>query len=186
MAVSLFGDKRQLQRNINNIFGLQDSQQHIAQMQSLLNIPLETQPRSRRDIDSVYIVANSAELTLIKPFIEVAINPDTKPPKLFSNSRSNTGQTQYEDLSGVAYSDLPILINPDPELAAQMKELWPKDSNAEKRLQALGMDAYRLMDELPQMKVVAGYTVKGETGVLSIDDNCVINRELSWTEHEAL
>ncbi|WP_093268146.1 penicillin-binding protein activator [Vibrio xiamenensis] len=186
VAVSLFGDKRQLQRNINNIFGLQDSQQHIAQMQSLLNIPLETQPRSRRDIDSVYIVANSAELTLIKPFIEVAINPDTKPPKLFSNSRSNTGQTQYEDLSGVAYSDLPILINPDPELAAQMKELWPKDSNAEKRLQALGMDAYRLMDELPQMKVVAGYTVKGETGVLSIDDNCVINRELSWTEHEAL
>ena len=186
VAVSLFGDKRQLQRNINNIFGLQDSQQHIAQMQSLLNIPLETQPRSRRDIDSVYIVANSAELTLIKPFIEVAINPDTKPPKLFSNSRSNTGQTQYEDLSGVAYSDLPILINPDPELAAQMKELWPKDSNAEKRLQALGMDAYRLMDELPQMKVVSGYTIKGETGVLSIDDNCVINRKLSWTEHEAL
>ncbi len=186
VAVSLFGDKNQLQRNINNVFGLQDSQQHIAQMQELLNLPLETQPRSRRDVDAVYIVANSAELTLIKPFIEVAINPDTKPPKLFSNSRSNTGETQYEDLSGVEFSDLPILINPDPELQAQMKELWPKASNAEKRLQALGMDAYQLMEKLPQMKVVAGYTIDGETGVLSIDDNCVINRKLSWAEHAAL
>ncbi len=186
VAVSLFGDKRQLQRNINEVFGLQDSQQHIAQMESLLGMKLESQPRSRRDVDSVYIVANSAELTLIKPFIEVAINPDTTPPKLFSNSRSNSGETQYEDLSGVAYSDLPILIDPEPELEAQMEELWPKDSNAEKRLQALGIDAYRLLEQLPQMKVVSGYTIQGETGVLSIDDNCVINRQLSWTEHEAL
>ncbi len=43
-------------------------------MESQLGMGLESQPRSRRDIDAVYIVANSSELTLIKPFIEVAIN----------------------------------------------------------------------------------------------------------------
>ncbi|MGR5470094.1 penicillin-binding protein activator, partial [Vibrio astriarenae] len=89
VATNYFGDKRQLQKNINEVFGLQESQQRIAQMQSLMGIPLESQPRSRRDVDAVYIVAKSSELTLIKPFIEVAINPDAKPPKLFSNSRSN-------------------------------------------------------------------------------------------------
>ncbi len=185
VAVNLFGDKRQLQRNINNVFGLQDSQQNIAQMESLLNINLESQPRSRRDIDSVYIVASSAELTLIKPFIEVAINPDTTPPKLYSNSKSNSGGRQYEDLTGVTYSDIPLLIHPQPEIAEQMERLWPKDSNGERRLQALGMDAYQLMVELPQMKVVEGYTVEGQTGVLSIDDQCVIQREISWAEHGA-
>jgi len=183
VAVSLFGDKRQLQRDINNVFGLQASQQNIAQMESLLSTPLESQPRSRRDIDSVYIVANSAELTLIKPFIEVAINPDTVPPKLYSNSRSNSGRHQYEDLSGVTYSDIPLLIHPDAALKAQMDQLWPKDSNAEKRLQALGMDAYRLMEHLPQMKVVTDYTIDGNTGTLSIDENCVVQREISWAEH---
>jgi len=185
VAVSLFGDKRQLQRDINSVFGLQASQQNIAQMESLLDIPLESQPRSRRDIDSVYIVANSSELTLIKPFIEVAINPDTVPPKLYSNSRSNSGRHQYEDLSGVMYSDIPLLIHPEASLEAQMDQLWPKDSNAEKRLQALGMDAYRLMEHLPQMKVVSDYTVDGNTGVLSIDENCVVQREISWAEHGA-
>lgn len=185
VAVNLFGDKRQLQRNINSVFGLQDSQQNIAQMEALLNIDLESQPRSRRDIDAVYIVASSAELTLIKPFIEVAINPDTIPPKLYSNSKSNSGGRQYEDLTGVTYSDIPLLIHPQPEIEQQMEKLWPKDSNGERRLQALGMDAYKLMVELPQMKIVEGYTVSGQTGVLSIDDQCVIQREISWAEHGA-
>lgn len=183
VAVNLFGDKRQLQRNINSIFGLQDSQQNIAQIESLLGIGLESQPRSRRDIDAVYIVANSADLTLIKPFIEVAINPDTRPPKLFSNSNSNAGGRQYEDLSGVSYSDIPLLIHPSPSLQQQLSQIWPDSSNAERRLQALGMDAYQLMVELPQMKIVEGYTLDGQTGVLSIDDQCVVQREISWAEH---
>ncbi|MDE1310229.1 YraN family protein [Vibrio aestuarianus subsp. cardii] len=186
VAVNLFGDKRQLQRNINTVFGLQDSQQNIAQMDALVGIDLESQPRSRRDIDSVYIVANSAELTLIKPFIEVAINPDATPPKLFSNSRSNSGNKQYEDLSGVTYSDIPLLIHPNPQLDSQMNQLWPKNSNTERRLQALGMDAYQLMVELPQMKVVEGYNIQGKTGTLSINDQCIVQREISWTERSAL
>lgn len=183
VAVNLFTDKRQLQRNINSAFGLQDSQQHIAQMESLLSLPLESQPRSRRDVDAVYIVAGSSELTLIKPFIEVAINPDTNPPKLFSNSRSNSGRHQYEDLTGVMYSDIPLLIAPNSAIEAQMNQMWPKGSNAEKRLQALGMDAYLLMEQLPQMKIIHGATVSGNTGVLSIDEHCVVQREISWAEH---
>ena len=44
VASSYFGDKRQLQKNINNVFGLQESQQRIAQMQSLMRISLESPP----------------------------------------------------------------------------------------------------------------------------------------------
>ncbi|EKO3566503.1 penicillin-binding protein activator [Vibrio metschnikovii] len=186
VAVNLFGDKRQLQRNINNVFGLQASQQNIAQMNSLLGISLESQPRSRRDIDAVYIAAGIADLTLIKPFIEVAINPDTRPPKLFSNSNSNSGGRQFEDLTGITYSDIPLLIEPNNPIATQAAELWPRTSNADRRLQALGMDAYQLMLELPQMKAVKGYTISGQTGVLGIDQNCIVQREISWAEHGAL
>ncbi|HCZ9258494.1 TPA: penicillin-binding protein activator [Vibrio alginolyticus] len=186
VAASYFGDKRQLQKDINEVFGLQESKQRIAQMQSLMRIKLETQPRSRRDVDAVYIVARSTELTLIKPFIEVAINPDTKAPQIFSSSRSNSGGATYEDLTGIIYSDIPLLIDPDPSVTAEMNELWSEQSNMEKRLKALGMDAYKLIGELPQMKVVPGYSVGGQTGILSIDNNCVVQRELSWAERGAL
>ncbi|MGY0616637.1 penicillin-binding protein activator [Vibrio sp. FJH11] len=185
VATTYFGDNRQLQKDINDVFGLQESKQRIAQMQSLMQIKLETQPRSRRDVDAVYAVARSNELTLIKPFIEVAINPDAKPPKMFSSSRSNSGGTSYDDLNGIIYSDIPLLIDPDPTVAAEMKELWGPQSNMEIRLKALGMDAYKLIGELPQMKAVPGLSVRGQTGVLSIDSNCVVQRELSWAERGA-
>ena len=183
VASRLFGDTRELQRDINDVFGLQESKQRIAQMESLTGVKLETQPRSRRDVDAVYIAARNTELTLIKPFIEVAINPHDKPPKLFSNSRSNSGGATYSDLNGITYSDIPLLIEPDLTVISEMNELWSDQSNVAKRLTALGMDAYKLIGELPQMKVVPGLSVRGQTGVLSIDSNCVVQSELSWAEY---
>ncbi|MGR5095844.1 penicillin-binding protein activator [Vibrio maritimus] len=180
VAVAQYANRAQLQKTINNVFGLQESQQRIAQMEALTGMKLENQPRSRRDIDSVYIVANNADLTLIKPFIEVAINPDAPQPKLFADSHSHSEKRQYEDLTGVVYSDIPLLVNEDSELDAQMNKFWPKSSNAEKRLQALGMDAYTLTKELPQLKAVEGYSVDGQTGVLTLDQSCIVQRQISW------
>ncbi|USD64873.1 penicillin-binding protein activator [Vibrio sp. SCSIO 43136] len=183
-AVSYFGNKSQLQKNINQVFGLTDSQGRIAQLEQIIGMETESQARSRRDVDAVYVVGANSDLTLIKPFIEVAINPDSTPPKLFASSRSNSGSKhQYEDLSGVVYSDIPMLINHDSSLNAKIEALWPKSSNSEKRLHALGMDAYRLILELPQMKVVEGYRFAGQTGELSIDEQCVVQREVQWAEH---
>ncbi|MFA0440547.1 penicillin-binding protein activator [Vibrio sp. 10N.286.49.B1] len=183
IAVAQYSSRAQLQKTINNVFGLQESQQRIAQMEALTGMKLENQPRSRRDIDSVYIVANGADLTLIKPFIEVAINPDASQPKLFADSHSNSSKRQYEDLTGVVYSDIPMLIEEDEQLEAQITKFWPKSSNAEKRLQALGMDAYALTKELPQLKAVEGYSVDGQTGTLTIDSNCVVQRQIAWGVH---
>jgi outer membrane PBP1 activator LpoA protein len=186
-VVSYFGTKPKLQQNINSTFGVSASQSRIVRMENLLGMELENQARSRRDVDSVYIIAKSSELTLIKPFIEVAINPEATPPKLFASSRSNSGgKRQFEDLSGVMFSDIPLLVEQSGRLNTQMSEIWPDQSNGQKRLQALGMDAYTLINELPQMKVVQGYQVDGQTGVLSINEQCVVQREISWAEHDAL
>lgn len=48
------------------------------------------------------------------------------------------------------------------------------------------MDAYKLILELPQMKVMPEYSVKGQTGTLTINNECVVQREVSWAEHEAI
>ncbi len=84
------------------------------------------------------------------------------------------------------YSDIPLLIDADPTVKAEMSELWGQQSNIEIRLKALGMDAYQLIGELPQMKVIPGLSIHGQTGILSIDNNCVVQRELSWAERGAL
>ncbi len=184
-AVSYFGEKGELQKDVNRTFGIEASQNRISQMRGILKRNLEHQARSRRDIDAVYMVAKSSELTLIKPFMEVILNPEAKPPKLFTNSRSNNGvKRQHEDLTGIVFSDIPMLIEKDAELDAKMEQLWPKQSYGQRRLQALGMDAYHLINELPQMKAFSDYQVKGQTGLLRVDEQCIIQREISWSEHE--
>ncbi|KEY90512.1 penicillin-binding protein activator [Candidatus Photodesmus katoptron] len=182
VKVQFFGNKNQLQKNINSAFGLEKSKQNIAQIKSLTKLELKSQPRSYRDIDAVYIVANGSDLTLIKPFIEVAINPDTQPPKIFSNSLSNNSSTQYEDLTGIEYSDIPWLINKNILLKKNMEKIW-KNSNAEKRLQALGIDAYTLIQQLPKMKIISDYSIQGQTGILSVNNQCVIQRKMTWAKH---
>lgn len=181
VSVDMFADKTKLQRGIEEVFGLETSQQNIAQITRLTGLKLETEPRSRRDIDAVYIVASNAELTLIKPFIEVAVNPDATPPALFASSRSHNTAGQVEDLTGISYSDIPLLISPNPEISDELKSIWPDASNAELRLKAMGMDAYSLMMDLNKMRAF-GESINGQTGLLSIDDQCVVQRELSWQD----
>ncbi|KAB2824350.1 penicillin-binding protein activator [Aliivibrio finisterrensis] len=183
-SISYFGQKSQLQQKVNSVFGIESSQARIYQMNALAEMELESQPRSRRDIDAVYIVAKSSELVLIKPFIDVAINPGITPPKLYASSRSNSGhQTKLVEIQGIEFSDIPLLIKEDHKFKAQYDELWPKSSNGETRLHALGMDAYQLIAELPQMKAVDNYHMQGKTGELSINQQCVIQREISWAIH---
>lgn len=183
-SISYFGKKSQLQQKVNSVFGLESSQARIYQMNALTKIELESQPRSRRDIDSVYMVARSSELVLLKPFIDVAINPGITVPKLYASSRSNSGsQTKLVEIHGIEFSDIPLLINEDNKFKAQYDELWPKSSNGETRLHALGMDAYQLIAELPQMKALDDYHMEGKTGELSINQECVIQRQMSWSIH---
>ncbi len=87
--VEYFKNRAEMQKTVQRVFGLTESQARIQQMKQLLGLDMEAEQRSRRDVDAVYLVANAGELTLLKPFIEVAINPDVTPPKLYASSRSN-------------------------------------------------------------------------------------------------
>lgn len=84
------------------------------------------------------------------------------------------------DIRGIEFSDIPLLVNANQHFMGQFDELWPNSNNTEVRLHAFGMDAYKMITELPQMRVVDNYTTQGNTGVLSLDNQCVVQRELSW------
>jgi len=177
------GDRDKMQARIRDIFGLDASQRRISQLKKLTDLPLQSQARSRRDIDAVYMVAGAAELTLLKPFIEVAINPDVLPPKLYASSRSNNradGMGQLAELEGIEFSDIPLLVHAQSDAYKSYQQRHPSPSNNTTRLHALGMDAYQLLKGLPQMQAQPGYQLNGQTGQLSLADQCIIHRQLDW------
>ncbi|WP_429737940.1 penicillin-binding protein activator [Enterovibrio makurazakiensis] len=181
--VEFFKNRSAMQKTVKRVFGLTESQGRIQQMNQLLGLDMESEQRSRRDVDSVYLVANAGELTLLKPFIEVAINPDVKPPKLYASSRSNNrvnGVGEIGELRGIEFSDVPLLVEPNDPTAARFNQLWPELDNGMTRLYALGMDAYALIEALPQMQALPEYRYEGHSGELSLGDYCTVNRSVSW------
>ncbi|MEZ8027373.1 LppC family lipoprotein [Enterovibrio norvegicus] len=178
-----FKNRAAMQKTVQRVFGLTESQGRIQQMNQILGLDMEAEQRSRRDIDAVYLVANAGELTLLKPFIEVAINPDVQPPKLYASSRSNNrinGVGEVGELRGIEFSDVPLLVENNHPAAARFHQLWPGLDNGMTRLYALGMDAYSLIEALPQMQALPEYRLEGQSGELSLGEQCTVNRTVSW------
>ncbi|MFD2178805.1 penicillin-binding protein activator [Veronia pacifica] len=186
--VEYFSDQATMQRRIQTIFGLFDSQNRIEQMRQILSLDLETEQRSRRDVDAVYLVASARQLMSLKPFIDIAINPDVMPPKLFASSKSNgtvsgIGQiSENGEVKGVSFSDVPLIIDQNNPAAVRFHQLWPSQKNTSTRLYAIGMDAYQLIQALPRMQASSDFRLQGQSGELSMTDGCIVNRSLSWAK----
>jgi uncharacterized protein len=51
------------------------------------------------------------------------------------------------------------------------------------RLYAMGIDAWTLANSFNQVRQTPGFTIDGNTGKLSANQDCVINRTLSWSQY---
>ena len=171
-----FGSKAQIQQQISQIFGPTARRSRANQ---IAQISASTGIEGSRAVDAIYIIGSKSELTLIKPFIELNIDPSIAPPAMYASSRSNSDSKSFE-LNGVEYSDIPLLVSPDPSFMAHFNQLWPNQGKTSVRLHAFGMDAYKVATELPQLRAIPGFTASGATGKLSVDSQCVVQRQLDW------
>jgi uncharacterized protein len=94
--------------------------------------------------------------------------------------------TDDRDLQGVVFCDMPWVIDSahqSTHLATTIKQTWPKAADTYGRLFALGIDAYHLLPYLTDLRGQLSARFEGETGMLSIDGNGRIRRQLSWAKY---
>nr|WP_086938342.1 penicillin-binding protein activator [Thaumasiovibrio occultus] len=180
-----YRERNELRQVINRAMGLSGSQRRAAEVSDVTNTDVNFQPRTRRDIDAIYMISTHPEISLLKPYIEVTVRPGVQPPPMFTSSRSNLVAIRPDDIvemRGVQFSDIPLLISDPNRMMPRINSLWPNANTSITRLLALGMDAYLLTQELPEMQVSSDYKVTGQTGVLNVGDQCIINRGIEWAE----
>ncbi|CDL82393.1 penicillin-binding protein activator [Xenorhabdus szentirmaii] len=134
-------------------------------------------------VDAVYIVATADELTVIKPMIDMAIS-SRKRPDLYASSRSNkfgAGPDFRLEMDGMQFSDIPLLSGINPPLMQQAAKKFANDYSL-MRLYAMGIDAWSLANQFTQMQHNMDFRLNGESGELSITDNCTILRQLPWMQ----
>ena len=183
-----YKSRNDMQNTVKALFSVNSSNQRISLMQNLVGADIKVKNRSRRDIDAIYIIATPSEAMLAIPYISTTQNPYAPQVAVYASSRThgnNLSKSQTRDLNGLIFSDMPWLLNPDRELKQQTLALWPNMSKIQQNLFAMGYDAFQLIPNLLQLRNFPNLRLAGQTGILYIQDNGVIEREFSWAKYRS-
>ncbi|WP_312625463.1 penicillin-binding protein activator [Scandinavium sp.] len=191
-----FGSANELRGNVNGGGGIALTGSPVSaslpQQQSVtiggLTIPAppsDAQITGGGKVDAVYIVATPEEIAYIKPMIAMR-NGSQSGATLYASSRSAQGTAGPDfrlEMDGLQFSEIPMLAGSNPALMQQALSAVRNDYSLA-RLYAMGVDAWTLANHFSQMRQVPGFEVNGNTGDLTADQDCVINRKLSWLKYQ--
>jgi outer membrane PBP1 activator LpoA protein len=176
-VVATFGGRNEVQGMVKNAL----SGRSTARAGQVVQLS-DAAPRS---IDAVYIVANPLETRMIKPYVDVSVNPMGSLP-IFTGPRGyDSAATEVtSELNGMRIADMPLLLGGYEKQREQIALLWPQTQGDLLRLFAIGYDAVALAENLQQMRKVGGMQQSGMSGQLSVDAQGNIVRMLSWATYQ--
>ena len=166
-------------RLVKDAMQIEQSQIRAREMQDLLGIPLQSSPRSRSDVDMIFLIADPAQARQIKPTF--AFHYAGKIP-VYATSQVYSGQPAPKvdrDLNGVRFTAMPWLFDTTSR-EKQAVAQYTKSAAVYGRLHALGADAFRLYARLPQLEQVPDMRIYGATGALHMLSDRRIEREQMW------
>lgn len=88
----------------------------------------------------------------------------------------NPDPQQDRDLNGIKLLEMPWSLEPGNSLRAELEQL--EYSGELSVMYALGADSFLLHWRLPQLRLSSNYSVRGYTGLLSMDAEGRIHRQL--------
>ena len=178
-----FNNQKDLDTKIQKLLSIESSRKRARQLAQTLAEPTissEFRPRRRKDVDMVFIYARSSNIIeSIKPFFNYYYADDLP---LYSTSLLSkiNPNADLNDLNGIQFCELPWIIENESVLKNQVETLWPQAKGKRARLYALGADAYQLYPRLEILRQIPQTRVFGTTGVLRLEANGRISRELKW------
>lgn len=188
--VGFYDDKKDMPNTITSLLEVDQSKARIKSIKALFNREVESETRSRGDIDAIYILGDTIETRLIKPFIDVNVSTFSNKIPLYASSRSYSKQidsTDKGDLEGLYFSEMPWMLNTNIKfnnLRQQYNTLWPEETDINQRLFAMAYDALSIVHIIKQMSVTPDRTFNGLSGNLSVNNNGHIERTLQWAQYK--
>ncbi len=184
-----FGSTAELRAGVNGGGGIALSGTPVSTLPSAQNSILgsadEMPVSSGGSVDAAYILATPEQIAYIKPMIAMR-NGSQSNVTLYASSRSAQGTAGPDfrlEMEGLQYSEIPMLAGSNPSLMQQALSAVRNDYSLA-RLYAMGADAWSLANHFTQMSQTPGFELNGNTGDLTANQDCVINRKLSWLKYQ--
>ncbi len=169
--------------SIKSLLNIDESYERRNSMRNALGRKIEFEPYRRKDATFIFLVAKPQLARQIRPQLQFYHASDLP---VYTTSNSYAGildPKRDQDLEGVLFPDIPWLILNEGEkpLSRQlMQETLAKKEPYYGRLYAMGIDSYRMLPHLSRLKSSSRETLDGKTGILSIEGNNQVHRQLVW------
>lgn len=169
-------------KSIRQLLRIDTSESRVSRLRRTLGEKLEFNPRRRRDVDFIFLVANTSEASSINPALGFYYADDV-PVYSTSHIHDNTDtRINNMDLKNIRFCEIPFKLKSEQSIQNEVIDSWPGARGILSPFYALGVDAYHLYPRLQQMKLIPGEKLYGTTGIISVDKNNVIRRRLMWAQ----
>lgn len=165
------------------LLNIDESRQRKRELQQLTGLDIKFEPRRRQDVDFIYLAAFPNQARQIRPqlkFYYASQIPVYSSSHVFSGEQNTTLD---RDMDGIIFSDMPWVLTNGEGNQLNWKlftDTWRSNAIPFKRLYAMGIDAYRLISHLSQMRDNPQAHLSAETGKLYLDEANRIHRQLIW------
>lgn len=177
---TFFATSKDYSEMVQSVLEVDASDKRSEDLRRTIRERFEFNPRRRKDIDFILLLANAAQAKGINPTLAFFYAEDLP---VYSTSHINSGSESlidYIDLNGIRFCDIPWKLTESGPLFRKIHQNWPSSSDTLAPFYALGVDAYHLYPRLNQLEQISDDKLFGMTGVLTLNSDRVINRRLTW------
>ena len=181
-SIASYSRQSEMAGAVRSLLRLDQSRARARQLEYTIGTEFKFDPRRRRDIDFVYVMATPVDARQLRPLFEFYY---AKSVPLLSGSQIYSGVPDAKkdrDLNSVQFCDIPWLLDEPDAIKSAMTNAWPGSDHRYARLNALGVDAYRLQTRIQLLAAAPSARLFGATGVLSVDSSNNVKRRLTWAE----
>ena len=178
VATVTFSAEVEYSESLKSALGLAASDQRARNIRDMLATNIEFTPRRREDPDAVFLLGqNGPQARSIKPLLAFHYAGEL-PVYSISSIYNGMPDDRNRDLNGIRLVETPWLLGASPNLRVAIAA-GDTGSGNYTRLNALGADAFLLQSEFSRLQSGADALLRGNTGLLSMDPQLRIHRELS-------
>jgi len=178
---AFYSNQASLSQTVAKLLATDESKKRAKKIRAITKTSFEFQPRRRKDIDAILMIA--------RPNIAKQINPlfayhYANSIPIFSTSQVHSGNNDNNDLEGIEFIEMPWMLSATIDIKKQINNIIPESSQKYMRFYALGVDAFKLAPRLTLLKEVNDSKINGHTGILSMNKSGQINRDMEWQNSE--
>jgi outer membrane PBP1 activator LpoA protein len=177
-ADAVYSSREDYSSSLKTALRLDESEERARNIRQVMAGPVEFTPRRRGDIDSIFLLSGKPdEARSIKPLLAFHYAGDLP---VYSSSHIFSGNFDPQrdrDLNGIQLIEIPWLVSAENPLRESVRSAGGIDTLA--AMYALGADAFMLHWRLPQLANNPNARVRGQTGLLSMDEQGRLHRRLT-------